>query len=86
MVKTKPVYITIEDLNAKGMMKNRHLSKAVASQKFYDFREKLEAKCKEKRIELRIADRIYICKCGYKAEQDYNASLNLKDAETYKTA
>ncbi len=42
MVKTKPSYITIEDLNVKGMMKNRHLSKAVASQKFYEFRAKLQ--------------------------------------------
>ena len=47
IVKTKPSYITIEDLNIKGMMKNKHLSKAVASQKFYEFRTKLEAKCKE---------------------------------------
>ena len=37
IVKTKPSYITIEDLNVKGMMKNKHLSKAVASQKFYEF-------------------------------------------------
>ena len=36
IVKTKPSYITIEDLNVSGMMKNRHLSKAVASQKFYE--------------------------------------------------
>ena len=35
MVKTKPSYITIEDLNVSGMIKNKHLSKAVASQKFY---------------------------------------------------
>ncbi len=47
IVKTKPSYITIEDLNVKGMMKNKHLSKAVASQKFYEFRTKLESKCKE---------------------------------------
>ena len=58
-VKTKLSYITIEDLNVKGMMKNRHLSKAVASQKFYEFRSKLHRKCKEKGIELRIADRWY---------------------------
>ena len=55
IVKTKPSYITVEDLNVKGMMKNRHLSKAVASQKFYEFKTKLEAKCKELGIELRIA-------------------------------
>ena len=59
IVKTKPSYITIEDLNVKGMMKNRHLSKAVASQKFYEFRRKLQAKCTEKGIELRIVDRWY---------------------------
>ena len=59
IVKTKPSYITIEDLNVKGMMKNKHLSKAVASQKFYEFRTKLETKCKELGIELRIVDRWY---------------------------
>ena len=59
IVKTKPSYITIEDLNVSGMMKNRHLSKAVASQKFYEFRAKLETKCKENGIELRVADRWY---------------------------
>jgi len=50
-VKTKPSYITIEDLNVKGMMKNRHLSKAVASQKFCEFRTKLKAKCDENGFE-----------------------------------
>ena len=69
IVKTKPSYITIEDLNVKGMMKNRHLSKAVASQKFYEFRVKLQAKCNENGIELRVVDRWYpsskIChRCG----------------------
>ena len=54
IVKTKPSYITIEDLNIEGMMKNRHLSKAVASQKFYEFRTKLKNKCEENSIELRI--------------------------------
>ena len=109
IVKTKPSYITIEDLNVKGMMKNRCLSKAVASQKFYEFRKKLKAKCDEKGIELRVADRfypssktchhcgsirknlklsdrIYRCECGYVADRDLNAALNLKDAKTYKIA
>ena len=57
IVKTKPSYITIEDLNVSGMMKNKHLSKAVASQKFYEFRTKLQAKCNENGIELRVVDR-----------------------------
>ena len=39
LVKTKPTYLTIEDLNVKGMMKNRHLSKAIAQQNFYTFLE-----------------------------------------------
>ena len=59
IVKTKPSYITIEDLNVKGMMKNRCLSKAVASQKFYEFRARLEDKRDENGIELRIEDRFY---------------------------
>ena len=109
IVKTKPSYITIEDLNVSGMMKNRHLSKAVASQKFYEFRTKLKMKCDDNGIELRIADRfypsskichccgsakkdlklsdrIYKCSCGYVEDRDLNASLNLKDAVTYKIA
>ena len=69
LVKTKPSYITIEDLNVSGMMKNRHLSKTVASQKFYEFRTKLKSKCDDNGIELRVADRWYpsskLChRCG----------------------
>lgn len=59
LVKTKPSYITIEDLNIKGMMKNKHLSKAIAQQNFYSFIIKLKNKCKQNGIELRIADRWY---------------------------
>ena len=59
IVKTKPSHITIEDLNVSGMMKNRHLSKAAASQKFYEFRTKLKEKCAEYGIELRVVDRWY---------------------------
>lgn len=57
IVKTKPSFIVIEDLNVRGMMKNKHLSKAVAQQKFFEFRTKLINKCKENNIELRIVDR-----------------------------
>lgn len=59
LVKTKPTYITIEDLNVKGMMKNRHLSKVVAQQNFYYFREWLQFKCVEYGIELRMVNRWY---------------------------
>ena len=110
LVKTKPVWITLENLNIRGMMKNRHLSKAIAQQKFFDFRTKLTAKCKEYGIELRLvdrfypssklchqcgcmksnlklSDRIYICsECGYTADRDFNASLNLRDCQIYQIA
>ena len=78
IVKTKPSYITIEDLNVSGMMKNKHLSKAVASQKFYEFRTKLEAKCKENGIELRVVDRWFpsskTCHCCKSIKKDLNLS------------
>lgn len=59
LVKTKPAYITIEDLNIKGMMKNRHLSKTIAQQNFFCFRTKLGLKCNQHGIELRIVSRWY---------------------------
>ena len=78
MVKPKPSYITIEDLNVKGMMKNRHLAKAVASQKFYEFRTKLKAKCNENGIEVRVVDRWYpsskICHCCGTIKKDLKLS------------
>lgn len=83
IVKTKPSFIVIEDLNVSGMMKNRHLSKAVAQQKFFEFKTKLISKCKENNIELRIVDRWYpsskLCHdCGH-----IKKDLKLKD-RTYK--
>ena len=78
IVKTKPSYITIEDLNVSGMMKNRHLSKAVASQKFSEFRTKLKAKCDDNGIELRIVGRFYpsskMCHCCGKIKKDLKLS------------
>ena len=78
IVKTKPSHITIEDLNVSGMMKNRHLSKAVASQKFYEFKTKLQAKCKEYGIELRIVDRWFpsskTCHCCKHIKKDLKLS------------
>ena len=78
IVKTKPSYITIEDLNVSGMMKNKHLSKAVTSQKFHEFRTKLKAKCDDNGIELRIVDRWYpsskICHCCGNIKKDLKLS------------
>lgn len=59
IVKQKPSYITVEDLAVSNMMKNKHLSKAIASQKFFEFKTKLVSKCKQNNIELRIVDRFY---------------------------
>ena len=78
IVKTKPSYITIENLNVSGMMKNKHLSKAVASQKFYEFRIKLQAKCNEIGIELRVVDRWFpsskTCHCCGAIKKDLKLS------------
>lgn len=78
IVETKPSYITIENLNISGMIKNRHLSKTVASQKFYEFRTKLKAKCDENGIELRVVDRWYpsskICHCCGAIKKDLKLS------------
>ena len=78
IVKTKPEYVTIEDLNVSGMMKNKHLSRAIASQKFSEFRTKLISKCKNNDIEVRLVDRFYpsskLCnKCG-KIKKDLKLS------------
>ncbi|SIO22056.1 transposase [Carnobacterium alterfunditum] len=59
LVRTKPAYITIEDLNIRGMMKNRHLSKAISKQGFYTFRTKLQTKATQHQIELRLVSRWY---------------------------
>ena len=78
IVKAKPSYITIEALNVSGMMKNRHLAKAVASQRFYEFRTKLKAKCDETGIELRVVDRWYpsskTCHCCGAIKKDLKLS------------
>ena len=81
IVKTKPSHITIEDLNVSGMMKNRHLSKAVASQKFYEFKTKLQAKCREYGIEQRTVDRWFpsskTCHCCKSIKKDLKLSDRL---------
>ena len=71
LTKTKPAYITIEDLNVKGIMKNRHLSRSIAGQGFHDFKVKLFDACKKIGIELRQVSRFYpsskLCSnCGHK--------------------
>ena len=59
LVKIKPVFITIEDLSISNMMKNRHLSKAIAQQKLYDLTTKLISKANQNGIEIRKVSRWY---------------------------
>ena len=78
LIKQKPSFITIEDLNVSGMMKNRHLAKAVSQQKFYEFRTKLISKANENDIEVRIVDRWYpsskTCSCCGTYKKDLKLS------------
>ena len=78
LVKQKPRFITIEDLNVKGMMRNRHLAKAVAQQKFYEFRTKLISKANQNGIEIRIVARFYpsskTCSCCGAYKKDLKLS------------
>jgi len=78
LIKQKPSFITIEDLNVSGMMKNRHLAKAVAQQKFYEFRTKLISKVNHNNIEIRIVDRWFpsskLCSCCGAYKKDLKLS------------
>lgn len=79
IVKRKPSFICIEDLNVSGMMKNRHLSKAVQQQKFYEFRRQIEYKSEWNNITVIMADRFFpsskLCsRCG-----NIKKDLNLSD-------
>ena len=47
IVKTKPSRIVMETLNVKGMMKNKHLAKAIQKQKFYEFKRQICYKCQK---------------------------------------
>ena len=79
ILKRKPSFIVIEDLNVKGLMKNKHLSKAISQAQWYASRVFLQQQCEKLGIELRLAPRFYpsskLCShCGYK-----NVDLKLKD-------
>lgn len=79
IVKRKPSFIVLEDLNVRGMMKNRHLSRAIAAQRFYHFRNKLRIKAKERGIEVRIVDRFYPSSKRCSSCGRIKADLKLKD-------
>ena len=59
LIKKQPQYIAIEDLNVKGMMRNKHLAKDVANCSFYTIKEHLVRKAKERNIIVRLVDRFY---------------------------
>ncbi len=78
IVKRKPSFICVEDLNVKGMMKNRHLSKAVQQQGFHEFRRQVEYKSRYNNIPVIIADRFFpsskLCSCCGNIKNDLKLS------------
>ena len=77
LVKKQPQYIAIEDLNVKGMMKNKYLAKDIANCSFYTIREHLIRKATERHIAVRLVNRFYpssktCSNCG-----NYNKDLKL---------
>lgn len=79
IIKRKPSYIVVEDLHVSGMMRNKHLSKAIQQQSFFEFKRQLEYKSNWNKIEFIKADRFYpsskICsECGA-----YKKDLKLSD-------
>lgn len=78
IVKTKPSFIVLEDLNVKGMMKNKHLSKSVQQQCFGEFRRQIEYKSAWNNIQVIIADRFFpsskLCSCCGSIKKDLKLS------------
>lgn len=78
IVNRKPKFICIEDLNVSGMMKNKHLAKAVQQQSFFEFRRQLTYKCEENGIQLIVADKFYpsskLCSCCGNIKKDLKLS------------
>ena len=85
IVKRKPSFICIEDLNVSGMMKNKHLSKAVQEQGFYEFRRQIEYKAKWNNIPVIIADRFFpsskMCSCCGHIKKDLKLSDRIYKCE-----
>ena len=85
IIKRKPSFICMEDLNVSGMMKNKHLSKAVQQQCFYEFRRQIEYKAKWNNIPLIIADRFFpsfkLCNCCGNIKKDLKLSDRIYKCE-----
>lgn len=78
LVKTQPEFIAVEDLNIKGMVKNKHLAKDIANCSFYTIREHLIRKAKERYIAVRLVDRFYPSSktCSYCGSYKKDLKLN----------
>lgn len=85
IIKRKPSFICIEDLNVSGMMKNKHLSKAVQQQCFYEFRKQMEYKSAWNNIPVIIADRFFpsskLCSCCESIKKDLKLSDRIYKCE-----
>lgn len=102
LIELLPKRVVMEKLNVLGMMKNKHLTKAIAEQNFYKFIQYMKYKCEWNGIEfiqvdrfypsskkcsccgnikkdLKLSDRVYVCKCGLNIDRDLNAAINLKN-------
>lgn len=85
IVKRKPSFICMEDLNVSGMMKNKRLSKAVQQQGFYEFRRQIEYKSEWNNISVIIADRFFpsskLCSCCGNIKKDLKLSDRIYKCE-----
>ena len=85
IIKREPSFICIEDLNVSGMMKNRHLAKAVQEQCFYEFRRQIEYKSTQNSIPVIIADRFFpsskLCSCCGMIKKDLKLSDRIYKCE-----
>lgn len=89
IIKRKPSFICIEDLNVSGMMKNRHLSKAIQQQGFYELRRQLQYKAERNHIPVIIADRFFpsskLCSCCGNVKSDLKLSDRIYKCECGNT-
>ena len=95
ILKRKPSFIVIEDLNVKGLMKNKHLSKAISQAQWYQSRaflqqqrfypsSKLCSCCGYKKVDLKLKDRSWECPdCHTIHDRDQNAAINLERCTNY---
>ena len=85
IIKREPSFIVLEELNVSGMMKNKHLSKSVQQQRFYEFRRQIEYKSKWNNISIILADRFFpsskLCSCCGKIKKDLKLSDRIYKCE-----